>query len=86
MAMAVAAVCCSIGAPVKAEAACEHVYYHDDTITNSYTQQHGYSVGDDKYKNCTITTTTKEYIFKCYYCPSTFTETETTVTHSDCGL
>lgn len=59
IAMAVATVCSSIMIPVKAEAACDHYYKHDKTITNTYTQQHGYSVGDNEYKNCVITTIKK---------------------------
>ena len=86
MAMAVAAVCSSIAVPVKAEAACEHHYFQEEPITNIYTQQHGYSVGDDEYKNCVITTIKTEYPFECYYCHDKFTKTEITVTHSDCGL
>ena len=84
--MAVAAICSSITVPIKAEAACDHFYKHAKTITNTYTQQHGYSVGEDEYKNCVITTIKNDYIFVCQDCGDTFTRTETTVTHSDCGL
>ena len=86
MAMAVAAICSSIAVPVKAQAACTHDYKQDKVTTNISTQQYGYSVGEDEYKNCVITTIEKIYLFICEGCGHSFTRTERTVTHSDCGL
>ncbi len=54
MAMAVVAVCCSIGAPAVANAgearACEHLDWIQvgSPSTSTYTMHHGYSVGDDE--------------------------------------
>ena len=86
MAMIVLAGYSSIVVPVKAEAGCTHLYVQAEVINNTYTQQHGYSVGDDEYRNCVITTIKEEYVFICRLCGDKFTRTETTVTHSDCGL
>ena len=67
--VAMAAIFSSIAAPITAKAECnDHYWLHDDTIYNSYTQQHGYFVGEDETKNCVITTYITEYIFKCKYC------------------
>ena len=87
MAMAVAAICSSIAVPVKAEAAvCDHYYKQAGMTPNVYTQQHGYSVGEDEYKNCVITTVERTYTFTCIFCNDSFTKTEKIITHSDCGL
>ena len=91
MAMAVAAVCCSIGAPAVANAgearACEHLDWIQvgTPSTSTYTTHHAYSVGDDEYKDCLITETKTTTSYRCGGCNKTKTETTTTQTHSACG-
>lgn len=90
MAMAVAAVCCSIGAPAVANAgearACRHDW-RTDVDTQIYTMHHGYSVGDDKYKDCVITTTKTTTTVQCGLCGAVDSVTTTTTdSHSSCGL
>ena len=90
MAMAVAAVCCSIGAPAVANAgearACEHPDWRTEVTRDFYTERHAYSVGDDKYQDCVISVTeitTRVYCGGCGYEKSV--TTETTTSHSACG-
>ena len=94
MAMAVAAVCCSIGTPAVANAGEARLLDPEDCIhnwridkdTEIYTMHHGYSVGDDEYKDCVITTTTVITMKFCPYCESEEVIEETTISHSACGL
>ena len=94
MAMAVAAVCSSIAVPTVAnaeekgtrEVSCIHDWRVSGTSsTSTYTMHHGYSVGDDEYKDCLITVTEKKTPYECGICHLTKTETQTTQTHSACG-
>ncbi len=94
MAMAVAAVCCSIGTPAVANAGeaklikpenCLH-NWETKIDTQRYTMHHGYSVGDDEYKDCVITTTKVTTTRYCPHCNSTEVIVETTDSHSACGL
>ena len=91
MAMAVAAVCSSIAVPAVANAGevrgCPHnwVRTKEAPSTSTYTMHHGYSVGDDEYKDCLITVTETKTPYQCDICFVTKTVTETTQTHSACG-
>ena len=96
MAMAMAAVCSSIVVPTVANAGeietrangCIHDWRKTDKepTTSTYTMHHGYSVGDDEYKDCLITVTTTTTTYRCGVCGEEKQETTTTQTHSACGL
>ena len=85
--IAMAAVCSSLTVPVTAKAAiCEHDWKQIDTNSYTYTEQHGYAIGEDVYRNCVITRYVTEYLFKCEECRQEFTLIEENVRHSNCGL
>ena len=89
MAMAVAAVCCSIVAPVQAEASetvCNHKWeFYRTTSEVLETYRHGHLVGDlldNNYVDCTVTIKNIYYEYKCKYCPAMIAEPERVVEHS----
>ena len=91
MAMAVAAVCSSIAVPIVANAGeargCPHLDWKTKREQiSSYTMHHGYSVGDDEYKDCVITTTKIRVTTYCESCGESSSEIIEEVTHSACGL
>ena len=96
IAVSIVAVCSSIAVPVVANAGEARIVdskegihsweIKKDTQTQIYTMHHGYSVGDDEYKDCVITTTTLTTTEGCPYCNSEEVTKEMTDSHSACGL
>ena len=90
MAMAVVAVCCSIGAPTVANAgearACNHNWILENTSSRVVqTYRHGHLVGDsldNNYVDCTVTIKEIYYDYRCSNCKVRNSETERIDVHS----